>query len=345
MLNRIHVLYTSSAEPYLYGAFARVHGETPEAKLTQERPFPVSRTLSDGHEQVYGTVTEMLHEVDSSIDKIRRFAQATETQAAAAEVSPSADDQSRPDSGLSDTILVDYEKLAKETLALVSITFRRLSEILPQLKDFRTNVYDYDNNVVSQIRLSQVSNLILDNRYLCIRGQYIAGIVSDERCLGVVPQSGLTIDILEYLQQVIRAINDISVGDLLELLRRELQTLSVSSNVNDVIFLHQHLYILGEVILERTSARGGPLESFMNKAAEGYLEKLSSRPEAPDTVHISLQFTTPRICWDPDLDKGEITITARVNEQEEQLAMDQEEFINAAIAAYGDAKLHSIDYL
>ena len=204
--NRVQLVFNAEHKPYLYGAIHIVDGDKQDQRW--ERPFIVSKTTASGEEVVYGTIKRTLQRISAQLDRLKKFQTDAQAKLDAHGIS-SVGGQRRllPESDIANQILDEQENLIEEILIGVSVHIRILSEIIPKkLQSHRVEVYDYDDNVVDTIALSEIANLLLHSRYLAIRDEFVVDLLSDRKFMTQQPQTGLKINFLEYTKEVRKAV-------------------------------------------------------------------------------------------------------------------------------------------
>ena len=245
--NRVQVVY-QYCKPYMYGAVLIVDGDV--ENQWSERPFVLSRKMANGDEIVYGTVKRTLDKIQSQIDKVIRFYSETQARLEVVGITPGGDGSLLPNAEVPDRIMDEQAELIEDVLLAVSVNIRILSEIFPdRLQQSTVKVYDYDDACVGDIRLSEIANLLVHNRYIVVNDHHVVDLISDKKFMIGRPQMGLKIDFIQYIEEVGKVINGITVKDLASKLRCLIKNLSASSNIKDIIFVAQNLYALGEPIL------------------------------------------------------------------------------------------------
>lgn len=342
--NRIQILFNAEHKPYLYGAVHVVDGDL--SNQWCEKPFVISKTGADGREIVYGTVRRTLDKILSQMDRLKSFQLEAQAKLDAACISPLNPENSiLPESEVADRIIDEQENLIEDVLLTVSVNIRILSEIFPQkFKRSKVNIYDYDGGRVDKIELSEIANLLLHNRYILVKDQYVVDLISDRKFMAHKPQMGLKINFLEYISEVEKVVNGITVKDLIAKLWRSTKKLSASSNIKDIIFLTQNLYTLGgSVIGTNAPIDSGPLKTILDRVAIEYLESVYPRKSAPHGAQVvaNVVFNAPRFFVEPDLDQKQIRIEMQVNGKRETLVMDYEKFFREVSQASGNRKLYT----
>ena len=200
--DRFLLLFNGNHRPYLYGAFQFFTANTREVR--KERPFVISKFLADGSERVYGTVRLLLDNIINSIGGLSEFLMETEAKLTKSGLSSVAQPGSLlPESDLTNRILDEQEELVENILLTVSVHTRILTEIFPKkLEKFTVAVYDYDDNQVENVKLSDIANLLLHNRYVLVRGEFIVDLLSNKEFLADSHQMGLKFKLEEYIEVV-----------------------------------------------------------------------------------------------------------------------------------------------
>ena len=342
--NRVQLVFNAEHKPYLYGAIHIVDGDEQDQRW--ERPFIVSKTTASGEEVVYGTIKRTLQRISAQLDRLKKFQTDAQAKLDAHGIS-SVGGQRRllPESDISNQILDEQENLIEEVLIGVSVHIRILSEIIPKkLQSHRVEVYDYDDNVVDTIALSEIANLLLHSRYLAIRNEFVVDLLSDRKFMTQQPQTGLKINFLEYTKEVRKAVGGITVKSLVEVLWRWTTDLSASSSVKDIMILTQNLYTMGGFVVGTTiPIETGPLKAILDKVADKHLKQRFARNpklRKAKTLIDSVVFSTPRFYLEPDLNQKQIRIQMQVNGENEKMVMGYEEFYKQVLAVSGNAKLH-----
>ena len=342
--NIVQVVYNSEHEPYLYGSVLRVDGDL--NNQWWERPFVVSKRKVDGEELVYGTIKRLLEKIMLQIDRLQRFQLEAQAKLDATGITVSPQNNAQlPKSEVTDRIIDEQEDLIEDVLLTTSVNVRILSEIFPQkLKQSKIAVYDYDDQSVTQIELSQIASLLVHNRYICIRSPHAVDLMSDRRFMDTKPQAGLKINVLEYFSEVASVVENMTVNDLVDMLQTGLDSLSASSNIKDIIYLHQNLYTLGGFVIGSGIQVSDPLKTILDRVAIAYLEsKYANAPPPKGTQEsVAVVCSTPRFSWEPDLDKRQIRISLQVNGQPETLVMSYRRFFSDLLKGYRSTKLMDI---
>lgn len=343
--NKVRVVFNAEHKPYLYGAVHIVSGD--ESNQRWEKPFVVSKTTPGGEEVVYGTVKRTLQRITSQLERFWTFQQEAQAKLDAHGIAPLAGKRGMlPESKVADQILDDQENVIEDVLITVSVYIRILSEIFPQnLQSAKIAVYDYDDNVVDLIQLSELANLLLHNRYLLVKNEFVVDLFSDQNFMTGKPQTGLKINFLEYVSEVRGVVSGVTVKDLVTKLWGSTTKLSSSSSIKDIIFLTQNLYTLGGFVVgSNVPIDKGPLKDILDRVSDEHIETMTTKnPKLRDAkkLNVSVVFGKPRFYLEPDLNQKQIRIQMQVNGKSERLTVEYEQFFRKVLAASGDGKLNA----
>ena len=342
--NRVQLVFNAEHKPYLYGAIHIVNGD--EQNQRWENPFIVSKTSASGEEVVYGTIKRTLQRISAQLDRLKKFQADAHAKLDAYGIS-SVDGKKGllPESDVANQIIDEQDNLIEDVLIGVSVHIRILSEIFPKtLSSHRVDVYDYDDNVVDTIALSEIANLLLHSRYLAIRNEFVVDLFSDRKFMAQQPQTGLKINFLEYTKEVRKTVGGITVRNLVELLWQWTTDLSASSSVKDIMILTQNLYTMGGFVVgTNIPIETGPLKAILDKVSDKHLKrKFSRNPELRKAQRLveAVVFSTPRFYLEPDLNQKQIRTQMQVNGEDEKMVLGYEEFYKQVLAVSENAKLH-----
>lgn len=343
--NKIELIYNGNHKPYLYGSIRVIDGSLD--KVQWGSPFVISKRNSKGEEIVYGTVKRTLEKISSQIYRLKSFASKAKVKLDAESITPiTGDGLTLPESELTQKIVDEQEDIIEDILLTISVNIRILSEIFPQkLKKSKVNVYDYNDKCVSNIELKEIANLLLHNRYILVKNQYVVDLFSDEKFMTESPQMGLKINFREYLSEVRKVVNGITIDDLTSKLCELTKNLSTSSNIRDIIFLTQNLYTLGGLVIgEAATINSGPLNTILDRVADKHSQKVySQKSTSKETqIVINVTFNSPRFTLEPDLNQKKIRISMQVNGNKESLVMNYKKFFSEVSKASGNRKLYEI---
>ena len=188
-----------------------------------------------------------------------------------------------------------------------------------------------------------IADLLFHNRYVLVRSPYVVDLISDKQFMSATPQMGLKIDFTEYIAEVGKTVEGITVKDLIGKLWGMTKILSASSSIKDIIFLIQNLYTLGGAVLGTDApVDAGPLKTILDTVGTRHLRRLRTKSTRRPRQSVGrLTFTTPRFYLESDLDNKQIRVEMKVDGHPERLVMGYEEFFAEVSAASGNRKLYT----
>ena len=345
--NKLHIFFNTEAMPYLYCVVHRVDSSLDNQWW--EKPFILSKRKVDGKEVVYGTIRRTIDKIFSQLGRLEQFSSVSRARLEAAGIEIDDEPKILSDSELENSIVDEQEELVEDVLISISVNVRILSEVFPNKLKNTVNVYNYEEALVGSADLGSIANLLLHNRCLVIKGYHVVDLLSQEEFLIDTPQMGLQFDFNEYIEEVQKAINDLTFKDLIGVLWGITKRLVPTSNIADIVFLTQNLYALGEVMVGPDARiESGPLKAVLDRIAIQHLDRLFPRHRARGKVEatINVLFQAPRFYLEPDLDNKQIRTEVHVGTspgalEKEQLVMGYEDFFSELSAAAGTRRLYA----
>ena len=335
--NTIQLVYQYQ-KPFLYGSICKIEYDNQELEWTD--PFVISKRISDDKETVYGTVSLILNKIQRQVNKLRRFNAEAQERLRAAGIAPvSRKDGILSGSKIADEIINETEELMEEILLIVSVNIRILSEIFPKgrFDNNKIPIYNHKGDEVDIIKLTQIPNLLVHNRYILINSPYVVDLFSDEKFMTEPHAMGFKFNFQEYLTETKKLVNSVTVQDLAEQLQTTISCLSTQSDVKDIIFVTQNLHAFGEAIVDAN----GSLKYILNKMAKQYIKNNPSQGSKTKTRRVRFLFTAPKVYLEPKLDKKQIRIEVVINGQQEKLVMCYKDFFKEILAAFKNKPLIS----
>ncbi len=310
--------------PYLYGLiqfFRPKEEQSVVGPSRQSTPFVISRSIR-GREYVYGSVFELIRELQRLLDDLDRCQVKLESdiRRAGIETQKTSDDSGRiivtlPNSEDTNEIVYEYERSVTNLLLLLSCQTRNLFEIIPRLDKESVPLRSYEGNSVREnVSIREICDYFVHNRYLFVNGQYIVDVFSDKvKKNSPITQMfmGYKVDWREYVSAIRRAITDVKASDMTGLLRSRLKNLSPDSPHKDVVFLIQNLESFSAILAERipTPNYGSVLNLLFNEMLDQKMPTIKEKGKV--TVTETLEFTAPHIKIHERLDEKKFKINVR----------------------------------
>ena len=344
----IAVIYTSQP-PFVYGSITYMKSDDVQDGLVKPRwstPFLFSRTI-DGTTLIYGGTTVLLDSLMHELNRIIEFQKRTNAMLTAKNVRRTTVGRTTTINvePLGQQIVNEQDQVYEKTLIVVATYFRRLVDQFRNKANRRyLAVYDYDNKPTGRrISLSRISDLLLHARYYAIRNAELYDLFSDQQ--GFISRSdlGFKIKLAEYVTEVVDFVCNLTVSDLVGRLRGVMESLSISSDIADVIFLYQNLYQLGDSIISPTvSINQGFVATILNSVAASEIKKKWPSGVPSDGIVQTAKFTSPRFYPRIDnLNKKAVRVTMVVNGKPEELILDYCSFFDQLTQNFGSRPLYT----
>ncbi|MCY4559357.1 MAG: hypothetical protein OXF79_23855 [Chloroflexi bacterium] len=177
----MRVLYNNENPQILYGhiAFYKPSPETGEMLTHKESaPFVISETIGAGDSVVLGSAEVLLQDVRRLLDHLR--IQIGELHDA---LKPSTTESAVqgektlllqvPDGDWEQQTYTNAKRRIADTLILISTQARNLFHLFPRL-DRKVTVLDYDGKPTGKIKLTELFNQFVHNRYFYIDGEHVS---------------------------------------------------------------------------------------------------------------------------------------------------------------------------
>ena len=316
-------LFYKREEPYLYGLiqFFR-HSETHDTvgPHRQSAPFVISQTIGD-EEIVYGCVFELIREIQrltADIDsRHARLQSAIRISGVnASEVADGTDKVIRvtiSEGEAGGQLFFEYTRDLKNILLLLSCQTRNLYEILPRLNSESVSLLDYERNVVGKVRVRELFDYFVHNRYVFVDGEYVADLFST-KFANKSPISnmfmGYRVKWRDYVAAIERSIEDVRIRDLTGLLNGRLKNISPTSPQKDIVFLIQNLESLSRILKTKISTCN--YRSILNFLFDGAVnERVTTAHGVKGPMTVTVTFTAPHVMIHEELTQKKFKIQVR----------------------------------
>ena len=255
----------------------------------------------------------------------------------------------------------EYVREVTNTLLLISSQTRNLFQLYPRFNDCCISQFDYEGNKAGNIRLKELFDYFVHNRYLFVDGEYVADIFSDK----FSPKSSISETFMgykiawrEYIDAIRKVTDDVRMKDLTRLLRGRLKDLSSASSHKDIVFLVQNLKSFSNLLAMKVPDERYRfmLNLLFDEKANQSLANIANIEERKRSITQVVTFTAPHINIHEELSEKKFSIQVRCklalrgnNEQlikEEALDnhsidMGYSQFLNRVDSVFGDDSLVS----
>ena len=355
-LERLFVVY-HRVEEVLYGSVqpfrvdaSQVTGEVTLGKW--KSPFVVSKQLGK-HEIIYGSVLHHIHETArpifrmEALQKELRESLPSEIRASLTE-SRSGNEITftSPASEFSPLFLYKQDEIIKDAVLMSALPVRTLVEIFSGKGNRIVPTYDYEGNRTNGVSMQQLFHALCHHRYCVVSGGFIHDIFSGEDVPGLPDLFGTKIKVEELLTEVIGFLEGITVNDFVGMLRSRLENLTIDSKARDIIFAHQNVYALADVVRDRLGdARFSPFSDYLFSRFTAEESREIEAAAGKSTVTLKRRYTLPRFKIGSDLDAKVVEMSITINDKQEMFEFSQPELFDKLTATCGKESIIPIERL
>ena len=323
-------------------------GEIPLGKW--ESPFVVSKQLGK-REIVYGSVLHLMHEAARPIFRMgalqKELRESLPSEIRASRVESRSGNEvtyTSPTGKFPPLFLYKQDEIIKDAVLLSGQHVRTLLEVFSGKGNRIMPTYDYAGNPTDGVSMQQLIHTLCHHRYFVVSEEFISDIFSGQATRGLPDMFGTKIKCGELLTEVIDFLDGITVNDFVGMLRGRLEGLTIDSKTKDIIFAHQNVYALTEVV--RCRLEDARISPFLNYLFGQFTEDESQEIEAvKSTVRLERRFNPPRFKVGPDLDAKVIEMSITINDKQEKVEFIQQEFFETLTATCGNESIIPIEKL
>ncbi len=350
--HRVEVLYQKKG-PYMYGALYVIDGS--ESSTHTSGLFHISKSVA-GKEIIYGSIANDLRRVWDLLVRYNSRQRDAAEQAAklvenkndlkALQVAPGRLVTEFPehlDAPDIDRFIHERESEAEDALILCSVHLRTILELFSGRIKPSVPVYDNQDNEITTIKLKKLMDTMLHHRYFVITGQHIVNLQSHKDQLIRGDKLGHRVDIFDVFDAIRQTIENISVNDVIGVVRSKLRRLSEKSKLNDIVFVVQNIHALSHIVEDRmTDPRNAPFLDFLlgdaaqaqtTRIANAYNKRFGRQPRRVDWV---LPFRRPSFELVGDLARKEIEVACWIDGKTWEKGIPYIELFKMMTEMYGD---------
>ena len=291
----MHLLYKQQGSN-LWGIllFFRLDHESPKKvkPYRKSSPFVVAKYMQHAARPiVYGSLDFLLNEIKRLINE---FNKTNETWWLSRQDSPEASSTEALD--------FEYDTHVMDFTILLATYARNLFHLIKRVNDTAIPKLNYDNKPDGDIRLTEVFDTLIHNRYYYFDGTRIRDIFSEQPARRSLADKfmGYGFDFEVFAKAIWDVVHDIELRDLTQLIRWKYKNLTIDSNPQDVVFLVQNVQSLSDLMKVEISSKD---YNFMMDAmfSDAGLDRRDR----------TLQFQPPAIKLAEDLARKEFDIQFR----------------------------------
>ena len=238
----------------------------------------------------------------------------------------------------------DYDRHVMDFVILVSTHTRNLFHLINRLNDREITKFTYENKPDGTVKMKELFDILIHNRYYYFDGTHIRDIFSDkfgEKSRISSHFMGYGFELGEFINGVIETIRDVQMRDLTQILRGKFKNLDLNSDAQAVVSLIQNLHSFSEIMKEKIPSSGYNFMMnlmFANIPSEGKTE-------------VRILFESPNIGINSDLTRKEFEIKVRYttdptiqtpdrkNLKDHGVSVGYHEFFNKVNTAFGKDRL------
>lgn len=337
-------------EEVLYGSVYPLQVDTSQVTGeitlgTWKAPFVVSKQLGD-HEIIYGSIAHHIYEAArpffqmETLQKELAASLPLEVRLSLTETrSSNRVTFTSPASELPPLFLHQQDQIIKDAVLLSASAVRTLVEVFNGKGNQMIPTYDYEGNPLGDVSMQQLFNALEHHRYCVVSGGFIHDIFSDKDTQGLPNLFGTKVNVGELLTAISDFLEGITVNEFTGRLRRRWERLTVDSKPRDIIFVHQNVYALTEVVRARLGDAKFPFLDYLFSQFTAEENQSISAADGKGTVILERQFTAPRFKIGPDLDAKVIEMSITINGKQENFEYSQQEFFEALTTTCGKEPL------
>lgn len=355
-LERLLVIYRR-VEEVLYGSVyplrvdaSKATGEIPLGKW--ESPFVVSKQVGE-NEIVYGSILHHMQEATRPILRMetlqQQLAESLPSDIRASMVESRSGNEitvTSPASEFPASFLYRQDEIIKDAVLLSALSVRTLLEIFSGKGNSIVPTYDYEGNPTNGVSMQQLFHTLCHHRYCVVSHGFLCDIFSGDDTRGLPDEFGTKVKVAELLDEVIGFIEGITVNDFVGMLRSRLEGLTLDSKTRDIIFAHQNVYALADLVRYRLEdTRFTP---FVNYLFSRFTADESRKMEASRgnfMVRLERKFNAPSFKIGPDFGARVIEMNITINEKQETFEFSQQEIFEKLTATCGKESLIPMERL
>ena len=245
-----------------------------------------------------------------------------------------------------------YRCHVMDFVILTSTHTRNLIHIIKRVNQQEITKYDYENQPEGTIKLSELFDILIHNRYYYFDGGYIKDVFSEKtknhsRLSNQFMGYGVALD--DFINAVRDVIFDVTVGDVAQILRWKFKKLNSTSSTQDVVFFIQNVRSFSDLMKSKIPTKG--YDFMMNLMFND--ANLKWIPGQNDSIVQRVVFQSPNIAINDDLTKREFNISVRYADaardpdvgrdrlQDHNVSVGYNIFFDKVNAAFGTDKLLS----
>ena len=310
----------------------QLYQETESKPYRVSSPFVISQYSAnqDGQLEVFGSVVFLLKEISRSIKDF-------------VDDNNSWNAERRLLTGETDIAELDFEYRQKtmDFVILISTHARNLCDLIPRFNDRAIPRLSYEGLPDGDVTLRELFDTLIHNRYYYFDGGCVRDLFSDhfkkKRSALSGRFMGYGFDIVDFVKGISELIEEVTVGDLTQLLRWKFKEFTADSKPQDVVWLIQNVHAFSDLLQTKVQEKGFQfmMRLMFDDLLAGSVEGVDSVP-TPITRRVI--FESPSIGIAPNLNGKEFEIRVRcaIGVQDQDLGRDdlKEQTVSVGFEAF-----------
>ena len=297
----------------LYGHIAfykRQLDQGPESKLYRKsKPFVIGEYSAndDSRLEVFGSVVFLLQEIRRSINRF-----INDNHVWNAKLSRLTGEKRIEDPDL------EYRQKTMDFVVLVSTHARNLFDLIPRFNDRSIPRRNYEGRSDGEVTLRELFDTLIHNRYYYFDGRRVRDLFSDHFNKKHSALSGRFMgygfDILDFVEGISGVIENVTVKDLVQLLRWKFKEFTIDSKPQNVVWLIQNVHAFSDLLQMKIPTN--EYQFMMSLMFDGLAGSVGGDGfvKMPNRTAVQTQqiiFESPNIGIAPNLNKKEFKINVR----------------------------------
>ena len=248
-----------------------------------------------------------------------------------------------------------YDRHLTNSLVLISCLARNLFHTFPRLTEqFVVQMFDYEGKETDHMRVKDLLDLFVHNRYMHLHDEYITDLVSQKPPEGTVVAEGFMghrFKIDDFLVQIQGSIESVTIKDLTTRLRSVVKSLNLDTPYQEILFLVQNTESFSD-LLEATIQSGSYGFIFNALFAGTKIPDVVRAVAKGDEIKQVIKFRNPRVEIGNRVDEKKVKIRAKSEcaylvagcavlktTEERSVELDYEDFFNSVVQTFGQERL------
>ena len=243
------------------------------------------------------------------------------------------------------------------SLILISCLARNVFHTFPRLSEqYSVPMFDYGGKATDAIRVKELLDLFVHNRYMNLQNEYITDLVSAKLPDGTMIAEGFMghkFKVQDFLSQVAEAIESVTIKDLTTRLRGGVKSLNLDTPYQEIVFLVQNITSFSD-LLEATITSGSYdfMLNLLFPASEIPASVRAAAKGREVRVREEVRFRNPHVRVGDRVDEKNVKISAKADvdysvggrvvhreSRERDKELDYGDFFDQVVQAVGQQKL------